>query len=206
VAVLEFSGTGKGNRCPNRRASPGIAAHTGPRQPPPTTADTALASENFRRRRFALHARGRWFEPSRAHSPKPASGAGFLLQTVGLPPTAAAPGCRLLPARCPFRRAVATCEQPESDPPSGLGSPTITEPKRLTGLVDGDPVAFRDAGSRHPSSNPLCSNFRVEAFSETVRTFASSNPSGAVASISIVTFSVTPGVAPSGPKPRRRGS
>jgi len=49
------------------------------------------------------------------------------------------------------------------------------------------------------SSNPLCSNFSVAAFSETVRTFESSNPSGAVASISIVTFNVTPGVAPSGP-------
>ena len=54
--------------------------------------------------------------------------------------------------------------------------------------------------SRHRSSNPLCSNLSVAAFSETVRTFASSNPSGAVASISIVTFSVTPGVAPSGPR------
>ena len=51
-----------------------------------------------------------------------------------------------------------------------------------------------------PSSNPLCSNFSVAAFSETVRTFASSNPSGVVASISIVTFRVTPGVAPSGPR------
>lgn len=52
----------------------------------------------------------------------------------------------------------------------------------------------------HPSSNPLCSNFSVAAFSETVRTFASSNPVGAVASTSIVTLSVTPGVAPSGPR------
>ena len=37
---------------------------------------------------------------------------------------------------------------------------------------------------RQPSSNPLCSNFSVVGFSETVRTFASSNPSGVVASIS----------------------
>jgi len=54
--------------------------------------------------------------------------------------------------------------------------------------------------SRHPSSKPLCSNFSVVAFSDTVRIFASSNPPSAVASISIVTLRVTPAVVPSGPR------
>lgn len=76
--------------------------------------------------------------------------------------------------------------------------------------AEGQLPAGRPAGERerarggrglpHVSSNPRCSNLSVNAFSETVRTFASSKPSGAVASISIVTFSVTPGVAPRGPR------
>ena len=57
------------------------------------------------------------------------------------------------------------------------------------------------AGARlQLSSNPLCSNLSVAAFSATVRTFESSKPLGAVASISTVTVNVTSGVAPSGPR------
>lgn len=52
---------------------------------------------------------------------------------------------------------------------------------------------FRAANSElvrldaYDCSKPLCSNLSVVAFSETVRTFVSSNPSGAVASTSTVT-------------------
>jgi hypothetical protein len=56
-------------------------------------------------------------------------------------------------------------------------------------------------GSDQLSSHPLSSNFSVAAFSETVRTFASSNPPVVLASISIVTFRVTPGVARAGRGP-----
>ena len=49
---------------------------------------------------------------------------------------------------------------------------------------------------------PIVSTVRpsVAAFSDTVRTFASSNPSGLLASISRVTVRVTPGAAASGPR------
>ncbi len=75
-----------------------------------------------------------------------------------------------------------------------------TPPMTSRGLdLDDRETSPRAPEIPHTSSNPLCSNFSVAAFSDTVLTFASLKPSGAVASISIVTFRVTPGVAPSGP-------
>ncbi len=46
-----------------------------------------------------------------------------------------------------------------------------------------------------PSSNPDCSNLRVRAFSETVRTLAGSKPRVTAASMSTRTVRVTPGAA-----------
>ena len=109
-----------------------------------------------------------------------------------------------VPTASPLFRPV-TPEVAGSSPVAPVFEPPANLKEPAAGFVGSAHVCCESVlrGQRlrgHVSSNPLCSNLSVVAFSETVRTFASSNPSGDVASTSIVTFNVTPGVAARGPR------